>query len=235
MEELFEFLSTLVTNERKKKIEKVLSLRTKHFTIVAEDTYQDHNASALVRTCDCFGIQEMRVIQKNNQYNVSKGMSGGAEKWVDTFTYIESEKGIANCLSDLKHAGYQIVAATPDVEGIPIDEFDVSKKSALFFGREREGLSPEILDAAEVKVKIPMVGFTESFNISVAAAIIMSNITVRLRGHQTINWNLSEEEKRQKRFDWYLRSIPNYQRMLHAYLKDHPQLSMKEIKSLTEH
>ena len=126
----------------------------------------------------------------------------GAQKWVDITSYDNSK----NCIASLKEKGYQIIATTPHANDNLIHEFDITKPAALFFGTEKEGLSQEILDQADGFLKIPMVGFTESLNISVSAAIILQNLTNRLR-LSTIEWELSEDEKLEKRIDWAKKTI----------------------------
>jgi tRNA (guanosine-2'-O-)-methyltransferase len=100
-----------------------------------------------------------------------------------------------------------------------LEDFDITKPSALFFGTERDGLSEEILKRADGFLKIPMVGFTESLNISVSAAIIIQNLTERLR-NSTINWQLSEEEIIEKRLQWAKNTIKDIKRIEARYYQE---------------
>ena len=138
----------------------------------------------------------------------------GAQKWVD----INAFDTVTNCVNTLKSKGYQIIATTPHENDCLLDDFDISKPSALFFGTERDGLSEEILAKADGFLKIPMVGFTESLNISVSAAIIIQNLTNRLR-NSAIDWHLSEEEILKKRLDWARNSIKDSKRIEERYFK----------------
>lgn len=202
------FLENIITDNRKEKFLKVLKDRTKHFTIAVEDVFQMHNASAVMRSCEVFGIQELHVIEERYGKRIDKEIAMGAQKWVDISTY----DSVTNCIDTLKNKGYQIIATTPHENDCLLEDFDISKPSALFFGTERDGLSEEILRRADGFLKIPMVGFTESLNISVSAAIIIQNLTNRLR-NSDINWQLTEEDMLVKRLDWAKKSIKDIKRI----------------------
>jgi tRNA (guanosine-2'-O-)-methyltransferase len=206
------FLEDILTENRKAKFLKVLENRTKHFTIVVEDIFQMHNASAVMRSCEVFGIQELNVIEERYGKSIDKEIAMGAQKWVDIKTF----DNVSNCIETLKNQGYQIIATTPHENGFLLQDFDISKPSALFFGTERDGLSEEVLQKADGFIKIPMVGFTESLNISVSAAIIIQSLTNRLR-ESNINWHLSEDEILEKRLDWAQNSIKDIKRIKARY------------------
>ena len=207
-----EFLENILTDNRKEKFLKVLKERTKHFTIAVEDVFQMHNASAVMRSCEVFGIQELHVIEERYGKRIDKEIAMGAQKWVDISTY----DSVTNCIDTLKGKGYQIIATTPHENDCQLEDFDISKPSALFFGTERDGLSDEILRRADGFLKIPMVGFTESLNISVSAAIIIQNLTNRLR-NSDVDWKLTEEEIVEKRLDWAKKSIKDIKRIEARY------------------
>ena len=202
------FLENILTENRKEKFLKVLQNRTNHFTVVVEDIFQMHNASAVMRSCDIFGIQKLNVIEQRYGKTIDKEIAMGAQKWVD----INKFDNVTNCIDTLKSQGYQIIATTPHDNDCLLDDFDISKPSALFFGTERDGLSEEILEKSDGFLKIPMVGFTESLNISVSAAIIIQNLTNRLR-NSDIFWQLSEEEILEKRLAWANNSIKDIKRI----------------------
>lgn len=123
---------------------------------------------------------------------------------------------VKDCIKDLKTKGYQIVATTPHTNDCLLHEFDVTKKSCFFFGRETEGLSQEVLDNADCYLKIPMSGFTESLNISVSAAIILQHVTTKLKQTE-INWQLTETERHEKRLDWIKKTIKSYDKIVERY------------------
>lgn len=200
--DLLAYLEEFITENRKNGFVKVLENRTNHLTIAIEDVYQLHNTSAVMRSCEVFGIQQVHVIEERFGKRIDKEIALGAEKWVD----INRHASVQNCLDHLKASGYQIIATTPHNDSCMLDEFDITKKSALFFGTEKLGLSKEVMDQADGFLKIPMVGFTESLNISVSAAIVIQDLTNRLR-KSAIDWHLTEEEKLEKRIDWTRKSI----------------------------
>ncbi|MET2985188.1 TrmH family RNA methyltransferase [Aureibaculum conchae] len=219
--QLLAYLQDLITDNRKTLFEKILKDRTRHFTVVLEDIYQKHNTSAVVRSCDIFGIQDIHIIE--NKYNsyVSNQVAKGAQKWIDFHEYNQQENNTENCIKTLRKNGYQIIATTPhsDLDGYRdclLPDFDISKKSAFVFGVEKEGVSDYILDEADGYLKIPMYGFTESLNISVAAAIILQSITQRLRVSE-IDWQLSEEEKDEKRLDWTKKTINHVEEIIERW------------------
>lgn len=211
---LLEYLETYLTDSRRAKFEKVLPERTKHFTVATEDVYQLHNTSAVIRSCDVFGIQEVNIIEEQNSKTIDREIAMGAQKWVDLNRY----QSVNDCISDLKQKGYQIVATTPHTNDTLLHEFDVTKKACFFFGRETEGLSQAVLDAADCYLKIPMVGFTESLNISVSAAIILQHVTTKLK-QTDINWKLTNQEKLEKRLDWVKKTIKSYDEIVARYYK----------------
>ena len=212
---LLNYLEEFLTENRKEGFLRVLKNRTKHFTIAMEDVYQLHNTSAVMRSCEVFGIQELNVIEQKFGKRIDSEIAMGAQKWVDVFRY----NSVQSCIDEMRAKGYQIIATTPHDDSCLLHEFDISKPSALFFGTERDGLSQEVLDQADGFLKIPMVGYTESLNISVSAAIIIQDITNRLR-QSAINWQLSEEEIWEKRLDWTRKSIKDIEFIERKYLEN---------------
>ncbi len=209
---LLEYLETFLTENRKERFQKVLQQRTKHFTVATEDVFQLHNTSAVMRSCDVFGIQEVHIVEEVNSKRIDGEIAMGAQKWVDLNRYHTTK----SCLEDLKAKGYQIVATTPHAKDCDLIDFDITKKSCFFFGRETEGLSQHVIDNADRFLKIPMVGFTESLNISVSAAIILQHVTAQLK-KSTIKWQLTEAELIEKRFDWIKKTIKNYDAIVEHY------------------
>jgi len=210
---LLEYLETYLTPERREKFNSVLSQRTKHITVATEDVYQLHNTSAVIRTCDVFGIQDVQVIEERNVKRIDREIAMGAQKWVDVHRF----HSVKDCITEMKQQGYQIVATTPHANGSDLEQFEVTKKSCFFFGRETEGLSEEVLAAADCFLKIPMVGFTESLNISVSAAITLQHVTSKLRS-SNVNWQLTEAEVIMKRMDWIKKTLKSYDSLVkHFY------------------
>jgi len=214
--DFLEYLEDFVTDKRKATFQKVLDERTKHFTVVLEDIYQPHNSSAVVRTCDIFGVQDVHVIENKYSSKVSRYVAKGSQKWLDIKKYNQAANNTQNCLDTLRNDGYQIIATTPHNESCYLHEFDITKKSAFVFGVEKDGVSEYTMKQADGFLKIPMVGFTESLNISVAAAIILQDITTKLRA-SNIHWQLSEQEKKLLYFEWVQKSIKSIDKITERY------------------
>lgn len=208
------YLEDFITENRRNNFIKVLEQRTKHFTIAVEDIYQLHNTSAVMRSCEVFGIQELNVVEEKYGKRIDKEIALGAQKWVD----INRFDNISSCISNLKEKGYRIIATSPHDNSCLMDDFDITKPAALFFGTERLGLSDEVMNQADGFLKIPMQGFTESLNISVSAAIIIQNLTSRLRKSE-VNWQLSDNEILEKRIDWTEKSIKDIDFISGKYLE----------------
>ena len=220
---LLRFLQRHMTDQRSRRFEEVLAFRTRHFTIAVEDVFQERNANAIVRTADCFGIQDVHIIENYNEYKLSSGISKGAEKWVNIHLYDRLERNSQHCIDHLRSCGYRIIATNPHRKDTFVHDYDIRVKSAFILGGEKEGLSETIMNAADGFVKIPLYGFTESFNISVAAALLLENITLRL--HQSdIPWHLSEQEKMDLRLDWTIKTIASAKKLIEKFIEKHNTL-----------
>jgi len=203
---LAEYLSGFVTENRNENFNNIIESRTRYVTIALEDIYQPHNASAVLRSCECFGVQDVHIIENENKYEVNPDVALGSSKWINLIRYNKKENNTADCIRKLKKEGYQIVATSSHKNDCTIDQLPLDNKIALFFGTELRGLSSEVLDHADAYVKIPMYGFTESFNISVSAAICLFSITSRLR-NSDVQWQLSGKEKSDIKLQWLKNSI----------------------------
>ena len=205
--ELLKYLSAYITPERFSLFNKIAEHRTKYITVVLEDIFQSQNASAVLRSCDCFGIQDVHIIENRNQFQLDTEVSLGSSKWLSLNKYNREENNSLEAIKTLKKQGYKIVATTPHINDRKLPNFDItSGKTALVFGSELPGVSDTILNEADEFLKIPMFGFTESFNISVSAAIILHHLTDKLRSSD-VNWELSEEEKTEIKIQWIRNTI----------------------------
>ncbi|OFY87675.1 MAG: rRNA methyltransferase [Bacteroidetes bacterium RIFCSPLOWO2_12_FULL_35_15] len=204
--ELVNYLSQFVSETRRTKFDEVLNFRTRHITIVLEDLYQPHNASAVLRSCDIFGIQDIHIIENKNAYTVNKDIAMGAPKWLNLHKYRNSENNTLEAIKKLKAKGYKIVATSPNKNDVTIENLSVEKPLALFFGTELTGISETVLEHADEFVKIPMFGFTESFNISVSAALCIHALTSKLHKSE-IDWHISSAEKEELLLTWLRKSI----------------------------
>jgi len=203
---LLNHLMEFITPKRKALFEKVLHNRTRHIAVVLEDIYQPHNASAVLRTCDLTGIQDVHIIEDKNIYDVNPDVALGSSKWLNLIKHNNDVHNTLLAFNKLKEQGYRIVASTPHKEDYDLENIPLDKKTAIVFGTELNGLSDIAIENADEFLKIPMYGFTESYNISVSAALILFTLTNRLRNSE-INWRLTEEEKTDILLEWSRRSV----------------------------
>lgn len=205
-DQLIEYLSGFITPERWQRMQEVLQYRTKYITVVVEDIFQPHNASAVLRSCDCFGIQDVHIIENRNKYEVNPDVAMGSSRWLTLHRYQkadnEPESLTKHCVNQLKQAGFRIVATTPHEENRTLGELDLNEGPvALMFGTELKGLTDEALELADEWLRIPMYGFTESFNISVSAALCLYDLTERLRKSE-LDWKMNPDESATIMLEW---------------------------------
>lgn len=204
-EELTAYLGDFVTENKREKIESVLAERTRHITVMLEDIYQPHNASACLRSCECLGVQDVHIVETRNEYRPNNEVSMGSSKWLSLHRYHSA----ASAIETVKNRGYRIVATTPNEEGYDLTTLPLDKPVALFFGTEEEGLTGEALEAADDTMRLPMYGFTQSYNISVTLAIALSQLVARMRELE-VDWHLDETEKLELTLAFYRRIIKRH-------------------------
>jgi tRNA (guanosine-2'-O-)-methyltransferase len=213
---LLNHLNGFLTEKRRSRLADVLSRRTRHLTVVLEDIRKSHNVSAVIRSCDAFGVQDVHVVEPREPFEAAAKIALGSQQWLTVHEY-PARGGAAECVDRLRKAGFQIVATAPPGPGtVPFDQVDVSRQLAIAFGNEKEGLTDTVRSAADCLVTIPMAGFVESLNISVAAAIILQSLTSRLR-QSDADWQLSGEERFELLFDWTRKSIPSIRAIEHRW------------------
>lgn len=215
---LIDYLSGFVTEKRLELIHHVLSNRTRYLTVVLEDIFQSQNASAVLRTCDCFGVQDVHIIENQNKFSLNPKVVMGSTKWLNINKYNKPENNnTLSSITELKKSGYRIVATSPHTYQTTLNEFDIAKgKFALFFGTELTGLSKEMIDNADEYLLIPTFGFTESLNISVSAAICLHNLTNRLH-NSSVNYHLSDNESDEILIHWLRQSIKSWRSIEKRY------------------
>ncbi len=218
-DKLYQFLFSLITEERKSLFEKVIDYRTKHFTVVLENIYQPHNASAVLRSCDLTGIQDVHIIENNNEYTPNPEVAMGSAKWLNLHKYQHETDNTLQTINYLKQQGYKIVATTPHKESYSPHNLPIDEKTALLFGTELSGLSDVAIENADEFVKIPQFGFTESYNISVSVALLLYTLINRLHS-SNINWQLSDEERSNIMLEWTRRSIKRSDIIEAQFLKE---------------
>lgn len=207
IEELITYLSQNITENRNALFDRVLQDRTKYITVLLEDIYQSHNASAVLRSCDCFGIQDVHIIENRNKYSVDPDVALGSSKWLQLYKYNQKENNTLEAIKHLKNQGYRMVATTPHTNDVQLYDFDVTKgKAVIVFGTELTGISDIVKEHADEFLRIPMYGFTESFNISVSAALVLQHLAHKIR-EQDVKWKLSGIEKNEIKLDWLRTTI----------------------------
>jgi len=215
--ELISYLASFISEKRKARFDEVIAQRTQHLRIVLENVYQGHNASAVLRSCESFGIQDVHFIENRNQLKISDDVAMGSSNWLTIHRHNATDNNTVEAIQHLKDLGYRIVATTPHKNDCTIDALPVDKKLALIFGTEIDGISKEVFEHADEFVKIPMYGFTESFNVSVCAALCMYELTTRIRkevkGHL-----LTEQEKLDVYFEWLKKSVEKSEALIKNYL-----------------
>ncbi len=217
--ELIKYLSQFTTPQRSDLFNKIAGERTDYLSVVLENIYQSHNASAVLRTCDCFGVQNIHIIENEYPYTINPDITLGSSNWLNIHRYNQSENNTRSALNSLKNMGYRIVATTPHTNDISLDDFDIAKgKFALLFGTELTGLSDNAIAMADEFLKIPMFGFTESLNISVSAAIILNHLTAKIR-KSNINYHLSDDQIDDLILQWLKISIKKSDLIIKRYLK----------------
>ena len=216
---LISYLERFVTEERKEIFHKVLKERTRHFTVILEDLYQKHNTSAITRSCEVFGIQDLHIIENKYKTYVSNQVGKGSQKWLTFHRYNELTHNTQDCIDSVRAAGYQIIATTPHESSKFVGDFDVTKKAAFVFGVEKEGVSDMMLKQADGHLKVPMYGFTESLNVSVAAAIVLQDVSTRVR-NSDVAWEITADEHEDIYLTWLQKSIKSIDTIMDRYEKD---------------
>lgn len=208
-EAIIDYLLEFVTEARLNTLRQVLQQRTRYLTVVLEDLYQPQNASAVLRSCDGFGVQDVHIVENYNDFTPTKGVTMGADQWLTLNWYNRvGEDNTRRCYRALRRDGYRVIALSPHVDDVKIGDLSLDQKTALVFGAEMKGLSSTAMEEADGYAKIPMVGFSESFNISVSAAVTLYETTRRLRRDiEPQAWRLSEGERADLLLEWLRKSI----------------------------
>lgn len=215
--ELCDYLQSFLTDERKERLNAVLQNRTRHFTVVLEDLFQTQNISAVMRTCECYGVQDVHIIEKENEFTIHSAISMGSNKWLTLHNYPNEPHNMEKCIQNLKSNGYSVVATLPAENSYFVQDLPIEQKTAFVFGTELTGISPELVAMCDKAVKIPMYGFTESFNISNSVAILLSNVVERLK-RSNVDWALNSDEKEDLYFEWVRKSIRDVDMIIENYL-----------------
>lgn len=209
--ERIEYMSAFATPERVENFRRVLDMRTRWITICSESTFHPQNASALIRNCEAFGIQDIHAIETLCKFKPNVNIVRGTDKWID----LHRHESAGEAVSALRGAGYRIIATTPHEGDTTPQDFDVAAGPfALVFGTEHAGISGEMIAAADGFIKIPMCGFVESLNVSASAAILLHNLSEKMRSDPSIPWQLTDPEKIPLLHRWIMSSVRDSKRIL---------------------
>jgi tRNA (guanosine-2'-O-)-methyltransferase len=217
-QQLYDRLSEFISENKRSLFDRIAPMRTRHVTVVLEDIYQSQNASAVLRTCDLLGVQDVHVIEGRNTYKVDQQVALGSSQWVDIVPYRTHDDNARACMDALRAKGYRIIATSPRGDAVTPHSIDLQKPMAFCFGTELTGLSDTLLDGADEHLRIPMYGFTESYNISVSAAITLFTVMERLR-NSTIDWRLQDDASIALRLQW-VRTVLQSADLIEARLRD---------------
>ena len=191
----------IITPNKVSMFERIAPQRSRHLVVGIENIQQDHNASAIMRSMDCLGFQELHLIEKNNSYQFQRDIALGAARWLDVAQHQEGPEPVLDAIAQLKNKGYRIVATSPHHKAVTPQTIDISQPIALFFGAEKHGISEELFHNADELLHIPMHGFTESFNLSVSAAMVLSALRTRLEASE-VNWLLPKAAQTMLKIEW---------------------------------
>ena len=214
-EQLYNKLCQMISDNKQALFDRLVPQRTRHITVVLEDVYQSHNASAVLRSCDCFGVQDVHVVEQRNPFNPAGDVAVGSSKWIDYYKHAD----ILSAYKHLRDKGYRIVATLPHENDTMIGDLDISQPVALVFGTELTGLTQTAIENADAYVKIPMYGFTESFNISVCAALSLFSTTERMRRTPDLHWQLNDQEQLDLKLQWCLQVIRDGEQVAKSVIK----------------
>lgn len=213
--EVIAALSHRLTPERLARIQAVVAERTRCIVPVLEGLYDRGNVSAVIRSAESLGYQHLHIIDTSPRFMNARRVSQGAEKWVELREWQATEP----CVAALRDQGYRIAVAHLDAEAVPLRTVDPCIPTALFFGAEHAGPSEALLAASDLRVLIPMSGFTQSFNISVAAAIMLHDLRERRIARLGQHGDLTADEQEALTAAYCLRSVPQAEAWLSEYAK----------------
>lgn len=204
--QLFKYLCEFITPNKRNRLEEVVDNRTRHLCVVLEDIFQSHNASAVIRSAECLGVQDVHIIENEFKYEIIPDVVVGSTKWTTQIHYNRQANNTAECINYLKQQGYIVYGTSPHADALSLPDIPLETKTAILFGTEKVGLSDLALGMCDKLVTIPMYGFTESYNISVSAALCIWDFMKRLRQSE-VNWKLSEAERYELLASWVKRSL----------------------------
>ena len=215
-QDVYEYMKGFLTEERLLKIDKYAEESSDFVLPVLENIYQFRNAAAIIRSVEACGFHKIVALEEENVFNPNTRVARGADTWMQ----VEKMPKTMASLQQIRDKGYKILAVSPEKNAVSLPEYELKEPVALIFGTEMEGVSQEVLDFADETLIIPMYGFTQSFNVSVAAAICMYELKQKLL-KSDIDYKLSDEKKLAMKIRWAVNSARSGDEVLNHYLKKH--------------
>lgn len=213
LEQTFHYLSRFLTPERLAKIEYYAAESSDFVLPVMEDVYQFRNAAAIIRSVEACGFHKVVAMETRNVFDPNLTVTKGAENWVE----VEKMPHTMDSLQEIKNRGYRMVAVSPEKNAGMLPDLVIAEPVALIFGTEWQGVSDDFLDFCDETLAIPMYGFTQSYNVSVAAAICCYDLKQKLL-RSGIGYKLNEEKRMELMIRWAVRSIPSGEQILHNFI-----------------
>ena len=210
LQERIEYLSSFLLESRIDTLTRALDMRTEYITVMTENMFHAQNASAIVRHCEAFGVQNIHTVEELCPFLPTLNIALGTERWID----INRHATTADAVKALREQGYRIIATTPHHRSCTPETFDVNKgKFALVFGTEKTGVSEDILKEADEYLQIPMCGMVDSLNVSASAAILIYMLSQRMR-LECDDWHLSDEKRTRTLYEWYRYAVRDSEALL---------------------
>jgi len=207
MQAAIDLLSSFLSASRNSKIDHVISHRTNNIRLVLENITDPHNAAACIRTAEAYGVQHVHVINSNNKFSLAESITAGADRWVS----LQQHKSTEECISTVKSLGYSLCVSDLETGTRPIHEiksiypnFSLTQpKLSFVFGNETYGVSSTMKKVSDFRFILPMVGFTQSFNISVSVSVCLTY----LKAYGLLEPSFTNDEKQKLKLEWLLKEI----------------------------
>jgi len=217
-----DYLASCISEHKRSRIDQIIPMRTRHLTLVLEHVTQSHNINAALRSAECFGVQDIYIIETDpsKHYKTHATIARGSYQWLNVHTFSSTK----SCIDALRAQNYSIAATSPHIQTTKpqsaLDALPIANKCALVFGTEITGISPDIMAEADCFVHIPQYGFTESLNLSVSVALCIYTLMSKLRAEKPFP-ALSTDEQDALRYQWYKAIVPGAELMEARWLETH--------------
>ena len=210
------FLESLLSPQRLETLRITLDSRLGDISLVLDNLFDPHNMGAITRTAEALGVQDIHTIERDTSLDLSSKVTKYSDKWI-TF---HRHQSISHCIKALREDGFQILAAQMTRNAVPVQDVEIhaNTKIAVVAGNEHAGVSDEICSLADKQVIIPMYGFTESFNVSVATALVLSDFVRKKRAAIAPETGTLTEKRKNRLYDeWLQKAVKKSDTLLRAF------------------